>query len=103
MVGTQIGGSTNIMRLKQTSKSIYITDQEDGDWIPIITQAQQEGIETCDIRQQSDLAYMPDGTISPTRRIPLNRHNRGANILYFDWSVGHLEAQEITVDCFRTH
>ena len=105
MVGTQLEKPTNINSLKQASKSIYLTDYEfiDEQTTPIITKAQQTGIETCDIRQETDLAYKYDGTISETRRVPLDRHNRGANILFFDWSVGHLEAQKITVDLFRTH
>ncbi len=98
---------TNIMSLKQASKTIYLTDFEYGDWITIITEAKQAGIENCDIRQASDLAYIPqtDGTLklSETRRVPLDRHSRGSNILYFDWSVGHLESTEIVRDLFRTH
>jgi prepilin-type N-terminal cleavage/methylation domain-containing protein/prepilin-type processing-associated H-X9-DG protein len=103
--GYQLEKPTNIMSLKQTSKSIYLTDNEfiDLQTTPIITEAHQTGVESCDIRQQSDLAYLPDGTISTTRRVPLDRHNRGSNILYFDWSVGNLEAQKIVIDLFRTY
>jgi prepilin-type processing-associated H-X9-DG protein len=97
--------STKITSLTRTSESIYLTDYEfiDEDATPIIKRADQPGIETCDIRQQSDLAYMLDGTISETRRVPLDRHSRGSNILYFDWSVGHQESTDIVADLFRTH
>ncbi|MBN1972670.1 MAG: type II secretion system protein [Sedimentisphaerales bacterium] len=101
--GYQLGTPTKITTLKHTSKSIYLTDYEDGSWIPIITNAAQQEVESCDVRQQSDLAYLADGTLSTTRRVPLNRHARGSNILYFDWSVGHLEAQEIVRDLWRTY
>jgi prepilin-type processing-associated H-X9-DG protein len=96
---------TNITSLTRTSESIYLTDYEfiDEETTLIITEAGQEGLETCDIRQKEDLAYLSDGTISPTRRVPLDRHSRGSNILYFDWSVGHLESKEIVPDLFRTH
>ncbi len=105
MTGTQIEKPTNINSLKQTAKSIYLCDYEfiDEEHTPIITQAHQTGVESCDVRQQSDLAYLPDGTISETRRVPLDRHNRGANILYFDWHVDNLDSQKIVVDSFRTY
>jgi len=103
--GNEFEGPTKITSLKRTSESIYLTDYEfiDEETTLIITEAGQEGLETCDIRRQSDLAYMTDGTISPTRRVPLDRHSRGSNILYFDWSVGHLESKDIVMDLFRTH
>ena len=105
MTGIQIESPTKITSLTRTSESIYLTDYEfiDEETTPIITEAGQEGLETCDIRQPSDLAYMPDGTISETRRVPLDRHSRGSNILYFDWSVNHLNSEDIVMDLFRTY
>lgn len=105
MTGYQLEKPTKITSVKRASKTIYLTDYEfiNEQTTPIITQAHQEGIESCDIRQQSDLAYMPDGTVSDTRRVPLDRHSRGTNVLYMDWSVGHLESKKVVLDLFRTY
>ena len=101
--GYQLETPTRITNLKLTSKSIYLTDHEYGSWIPIITSATQQEIEACDVRQQSDLAYLADGTVSTTRRVPLDRHKKGSNILYFDWHVETLESKEIVIGLWRTH
>ncbi len=102
MVGDQEGDATKIDDVKHPSKVIYLSDYE---YIPgktiIIKQAGQVGIENCDIRKVDDLAYNLKGEINPERRVPLDRHANGGNILYFDWSVGHLDAKEIVIDRFR--
>jgi len=105
MTGHEQQLPTKITSLKHTSKSIYLTDYEfiDEEMTPIITEAGQEGLETCDIRREEDLAYNSDGIINAARRVPLDRHSRGSNILYFDWSVGHLESKDIVPDLFRTY
>ena len=100
--GFQLETPTRITNLKRTSKSIYLTDHEYGDWIPVITNADQQEIEACDVRQPSDLAYLPDGTVSSARRVPLDRHKKGSNILYFDWHVETLESKKIVIDLWRT-
>lgn len=100
--GYQLERPTKIINLKRMSETIYLTDHEDGDWIPIITNADQVEIEGCDVRQQSDLPYLANGNLSTSRRVAANRHKKGSNILYFDWSVGHLEAEEIVIDLWRT-
>jgi prepilin-type N-terminal cleavage/methylation domain-containing protein/prepilin-type processing-associated H-X9-DG protein len=101
--GSETGGPTNILSLKRTNETIYLTDYEYGTWIAIIKNSKQTEVEQCDIRRQEDLAYMPDGKISETRRVALDRHARGGNFLYFDWSVGHLDSKEVVRDMFRTH
>jgi prepilin-type N-terminal cleavage/methylation domain-containing protein/prepilin-type processing-associated H-X9-DG protein len=101
--GFQLEMPTRIINLKHTSKSIYLTDHEYGEWIPIITNSKQEEIEACDVRQQSDLPYLTDGSVSTTRRVPLDRHKKGSNILYFDWHVETLESNEIVIDLWRTY
>ena len=103
MTGHENGSPTNILTLKRPNKTIYIADNEDGPWRPIITDSKQTEIEACDVREPGDLPYLANGNLSTTRRVALNRHSRGSNILYFDWSVGHLEAKEIVIDLWRTH
>lgn len=101
----QEGNPTKIISLKQTAKSIYLTDYEylNETDTPIILEAGQQGIETCDIRSQDDLTYALDGKLNVKRRVPLDRHARGSNLLYFDWHVGHLESKKIIRELFMTH
>ena len=104
MTGHEEQSPTKIINLKRAYETIYLTDNEYIENVtPIITEAYQDGIETCDVRKIDDLAYNFDGEINGNRRVPLDRHSRGSNILYMDGSVGHLEADEITIEKFRTH
>ena len=104
MVGTEEGSPTNINSLKRAHETIYLTDNEyiEGKTL-VVTQSHQEGIETFDIRRVADLAYDLDGKLNEERRVPLDRHSRGSNVLFMDGSVSHMRAEEITIDLFRTH
>jgi prepilin-type N-terminal cleavage/methylation domain-containing protein/prepilin-type processing-associated H-X9-DG protein len=103
MVGDQEGGFTKTLNVRNPARVIYLTDYEyiDDTKTPIITKAGQTGLETLDIRQIGDLPYALNGTVNTSRRVPLDRHARGSNILYFDGSVDHLRAEEIVMDKFR--
>ena len=103
MVGDQYGGFTKTLSVKKPASVIYMTDYEyiDPEKTPIITKAGQDGIETCDIRRIGDLPYALDGTVNTSRRVPLDRHSRGTNILYFDGSVDHMRAEQVVMDKFR--
>ncbi|MBN2589363.1 MAG: prepilin-type N-terminal cleavage/methylation domain-containing protein [Sedimentisphaerales bacterium] len=105
MVGYQLETPTKITAIKRASQTIYLTDYEyiNEEITPIITHARQEGIETCDIRQISDLPYDLEGNVNEERRVPLNRHSRGSNVLFMDGSADHMRAEEIVIDMFRTH
>ncbi len=105
MQGFEQGTPTNINAIKRAQETIYLTDYEyiDEKKTPIITQANQDDIITCDIRGVGDLAYDLTGKLNDPRRVPLNRHAKGSNILYMDGSVDHLRAEEITIEKFRTH
>lgn len=103
-VGGQDGTFTKTLSVKKPASVIYLTDYEyiDNSITPIITKAGQSGIETCDIRGIDDLPYALNGTtVNPKRRVPLDRHSRGTNILYFDGSVDHMRAEEVVMDKFR--
>ena len=39
--------------------------------------------------------------LSMDRRIAANRHNNGANLVYFDGHAGFLAGNKITIDLFR--
>jgi len=90
---------------RRLGETIYITDYEDSkscSWIYTIKDASQANeIGRVDIWVRTHLP-LPEGTTgadntgrSRGRRVPLDRHSRGVNALYFDWHVGHVLASEM--------
>jgi prepilin-type N-terminal cleavage/methylation domain-containing protein/prepilin-type processing-associated H-X9-DG protein len=106
MVGRQATATTKLNNVQQPTDTIYITDYEYGTPpIVVLTNTDLTELSTfMDIWAQEDLPYaLPTTTtLSANRRVAADRHNKGANILYFGANVGFKKAVDIHVDDWRT-
>jgi len=88
---------------RRKAETIYLADNENGWWRQIISSADGEGLDRCDVWNAT---HLPDSNFEDLmfgRRVARNRHGRGANCLYADWHVGHVAAQDMTPDMWRFH
>lgn len=103
-VGHAVDEPTNILGVRRLDRSIYLADNEDGDWRAIITEedVNDPGWNTLDVWSQE---HLPKVTNS-RRRIARTRHSKGSakpgcNVLYLDWHSDWVGAEEMAVDMWR--
>ena len=107
--GKQLGGWNNrITRVKLPFDTIYVAEDENGSWRPIvddittITVDSQEN----DVWEDKHLPYYKGAintfkTLPDDRRVATARHGLGGNLLYFDGHVQWKKASLITMDDWR--
>jgi prepilin-type N-terminal cleavage/methylation domain-containing protein len=102
-IGTEITGLTKISRFRKPADSIYLADNENGSWRPIIYDLGIIGSdELNDVWNPAHLPYATGGRVlNPERRVAAARHGRGPVLLYFDGHSSMKKAQLITVDDWR--
>jgi prepilin-type N-terminal cleavage/methylation domain-containing protein/prepilin-type processing-associated H-X9-DG protein len=99
--GTSIGRPTKLSVFKRRAYTIYLADNEDGDWRPIIENEDSQDIIRCDIFIRT---HLPDSTstdINDGRRVARQRHNKGCNALFLDWHSEYVKADDMTVEMWR--
>jgi prepilin-type N-terminal cleavage/methylation domain-containing protein/prepilin-type processing-associated H-X9-DG protein len=77
--------------VKDRSHRVYLADNEDGPWRPVITQKNGDGFANCDVAWIEATAIGPDGG----RRVANKRHKRGYNALFWDWHVDYVAVPEL--------
>jgi prepilin-type processing-associated H-X9-DG protein len=107
---------TRLDKLRQRSSTIYLADNQDGSWRPIIQEKSGEKewggndvfAENHLPRYYMEQAGVVGASWSDQREIRYNgsrvahaRHRNGHNALFFDWHVGFVAAEESTVDKWR--
>lgn len=86
---------SNLTEIRRTGQKIYLADNEDGPWRPIIKKA-TDHVGRNDVFRPSHLPMSEDMTQSKGRRVARQRHRSGCNVLYFDWHVDYVDAEDVT-------
>ena len=102
-VGYEQTGLTRMNKLQMPSETVYLADNENGSWRPIITALGAMGsVELNDVWSPSHLPYAPGSkTPNSERRVARARHGLGPNLLFYDGHVGWKKAQRLVVDDWR--
>jgi prepilin-type processing-associated H-X9-DG protein len=102
LVGYETNIPTKITACRIPSETIYITDNEDGPWRPIVRQAGDFGFTLCDIFNPVHLPTSEE-TTDPYlhRRVARKRHGDGCNSLYVDGHASGISATDVTIDMYR--
>lgn len=112
MIGKEIpDGGSSISAIQRPVDTIYLADREDGTDIGPITAANPTAnADYYDVWEPSHLPYAANGRENPRtgtfnndRRVAINRHGIGPNLLYFDAHVSIQDARLITVNDWRDH
>jgi len=91
---------TGYRRLNET---LYLADNEYGDWREIIETIDSDGLLKCDVWHPNHMPMSDSVTTNLSRRVARARHRLGCNVLYADWHVEWMAAEDMTIDMWRFH
>ncbi len=96
MVGKEILRPSKLSDCIHPAQTIYLADNEDGPWRYIIRKADDDGATRCDIWSP---AHLPPS--EGDRRVAQARHRDGCNVLFLDWHVDWVAAEDMTIGLWR--
>jgi prepilin-type N-terminal cleavage/methylation domain-containing protein len=107
--GSELIGASKITSIQRPDDTIYLADREDGTDIGPITAANPTAnADYYDVWEPSHLPYQANGRENPRtgaanndRRVAINRHGIGPNLMYFDAHAAIKDSRLITVDDWR--
>jgi prepilin-type N-terminal cleavage/methylation domain-containing protein/prepilin-type processing-associated H-X9-DG protein len=102
-VGDEQTGLTPLKQIDEPVNTIFIADNENGSWRPIIEELRTIGSDDLnDVWSPEHLPYRTGGkTLNSQRRVAAARHGPGANLMFYDGHSGFKRAQDIIVDDWR--
>lgn len=102
-VGSEVVGLTKISRVQRPVDTVYMADNENGSWRPIITALPiQDSTLLNDVWSPTHLPYGSTGkTLSSERRVAAKRHGKGVDLLHYDSHAAWKNAQLLKVDDWR--
>jgi len=92
---------SNLTECKHPATTIYLADNEDGPWRTIIKAATDRDLTRCDVWTRTHLPDSDNQDITNGRRVARSRHRDGCNVLFLDWHVEWMAAEDIGVDMWR--
>ncbi len=94
-------GRSKLSECRRPASVIYLADNEDGWWRPIVRLASDRGTTRCDVFQPEHLPSSDIEAVTGGRRIARARHRGGCNILFLDWHADWMAAEDMTEDMWR--
>lgn len=99
--GDSVGEPTRVTEFKSPPTTIYLTDNEAGEWRPIIENINSPDILRCDIFDPGHLPMSVSQDVTRGRRIARDRHRDGCNNLFLDWHAEYIKAEDNTIRYWR--
>ena len=99
--GTSIGRPTKLSVFRRPAHTIYLADNEDGFWRPIIESENSQDIIRCDIFIRTHLPDSTSANINDGRRVARQRHSEGCNVLFLDLHSEYVRAEDMTIGMWR--
>ena len=99
--GSFVSRPTKVDVFRRPSNTIYMTDNEDGDWRPIIQTKNSDDLMRCDVFDSRHLPGSDSEELIYGRRIARKRHGQGANVLFVDWHAEQIPTIKHTIDLWR--
>lgn len=100
--GHEVTSPTKLETFKHPMTTVYLADNEDGPWRPIIEQEGDADILRIDVWNASHLPQSTNETDwTNGRRVAKERHRAGANYLFLDWHAEYIPTEEMTIEYWR--
>ena len=99
--GHEVREPTKLDTFKTPMMKVYLADNEDGSWRPIIKQEGDPDIMRLDVWH---LGHLPDSTSEDRthgRRVARDRHRDGCNYLFLDWHAEYIPTEDMSVKYWR--
>lgn len=102
-VGSEVKEPSRLTDCTRRAETIYLADNEDGEWRDIICKADDEGNNKCDVWSAAHLPNSDTQNVSNAdeRRVARQRHRNGCNFLFLDWHTDWIPAEDMTIDLWR--
>ena len=100
-VGYEIWEPTKISTFRRPSTTIYMADNEDGYWRPIIQDKNDPDLYLCDVWHPTHISSSDSEDFIYGRRVARSRHRDGCNVVYLGWHSEWMKGSEMTVDMWR--
>jgi len=101
-VGWELNGLSKLTRILRPADTVYLTDNENGSWRPIITDLTVIGSdELNDVWNPTHLPYSLGRILNPERRVAAARHGQGVAMLFFDGHAGWKRSKSLVPDDWR--
>ncbi len=101
MVGHETLNPTKLSDCTRRAYTIYLADNEDGHWRPIIKNADDDGTDRCDVWDPGHLPTSNSQDKYRGRRVARARHKNGCNSLFLDWHMEWIAAPTMTINMWR--
>ncbi len=101
LLGHEITAPTKLETFKYPMSTVYLADNEEGPWRPIIQQEGDPDIMRLDVWDIGHLPGSTDETVSTGRRVAKDRHRQGSNYLFLDWHVEYIATEDMSIKYWR--
>lgn len=101
MTGHEITAPTKLSVFKHPMTTVYMAENEEGPWRPIIEDENDPDIQRLDVWNPGHLPTSNGTDITNGRRIAQKRHRDGGNYLFLDWHVEYIPSKDMSVRYWR--
>jgi prepilin-type N-terminal cleavage/methylation domain-containing protein/prepilin-type processing-associated H-X9-DG protein len=95
-------GRSRLTEFRRPASIIYLADNEDGSWRPIVRTATDRGTTRSDVFRPEHLPNSDIEAVTGGRRVARARHRAGCNVLFLDWHAEWMAAEEMTIDMWAS-
>lgn len=99
--GMEIAAPTKLTVFKHPMTTIYMAENEDASWRPIIEDDNDPDIQLLDIWNPGHLPASTGTNVTTGRRIAPARHREGGNYLFVDWHVEYIPTKDMSINLWR--
>lgn len=101
ITGHEVAMPTKLNTFKHPMSTVYMAENEEGPWRPVIEDETNPDIQRLDVWTQSHLPASDTTDIAYGRRVARNRHRDGCNYLFLDWHVEFISTEDMSVKYWR--
>jgi len=100
--GHEITTPTRLSTFLHPMSTVYMADNEEGSWRPVIQNESDPDIQRLDVWTATHLPASNNTTdITNGRRVAKNRHREGSNYLFLDWHAEYIPTKDMSVKFWR--
>jgi len=99
--GHEITTPTRLSTFLHPMSTVYMADNEEGSWRPVIQNESDPDIQRLDVWTATHLPASNNTDITNGRRVAKNRHREGSNYLFLDWHAEYIPTKDMSVKFWR--
>jgi prepilin-type N-terminal cleavage/methylation domain-containing protein/prepilin-type processing-associated H-X9-DG protein len=101
MTGHEITAPTRLSTFSYPMTTVYMADNEEGPWRPVIEEETDPDIQRLDVWSLNHLPDSDTEDITNGRRVARSRHRQGCNYMFLDWHVEYIPTEKMSIEYWR--